>query len=205
MQTSGVFKRLAGAATLAVLLYTTAVRADPIPLEGTWVVDPAHTSINFSVQHMVISRVHGHFNDFAGTIVAARDITKSSVEFTIQVASIDTGVAARDNHLRSAAFFDAATYPQITFKSMSIKRKGGNNYSAHGMFTMHGVSKVIELPFQLNGPINVKGYRIGVTSKLTINRQEWGLTYNQALETGGLAVGNDIDIDISLEAVPPKA
>jgi polyisoprenoid-binding protein YceI len=178
-----------------------------LPLKsGAWTVDAAHTSVNFSVRHMVVSQVRGRFNSFSGVInVDAKDFTKSSVQFTIQVASVDTNQPQRDAHLKTADFFDVAKYPTITFKSTSISKTDGNRYTAHGVFTMHGTSKTIALPFTVQGPVkdSFGTVRAGLQSNLKINRQDYGVKWNQTLDNGGLAVGNDIDIELNLEATPP--
>ena len=172
---------------------------------GAWTLDTAHTSVNFSVRHMIVSQVRGRFNTFSGVInVDGKDFTKSSIQFTIQAASVDTNQPARDAHLKTADFFDVAKYPTITFKSDSISKVEGNRFIAHGVFTMHGVSKPIDLPFALYGPLKdaFKQVRFGIQSNLKINRQEYGVKWNQTLDNGGLAVGNDIDIELNLEATP---
>ena len=166
-----------------------------------------HTSIGFSVQHMVVSHVQGRFDKFAGSIVAdSKDLSKSAVDFTIQAASVDTNVPARDAHLRGADFFDAAKYPTITFKSASIEKKDDGSYVAHGPFTMHGVTKTVDLPFTVIGPIKdaFGMIRLGMQSKLRVNRQDYGVKWNQNLDSGGVVVGNDVDIEINLEATAAK-
>jgi len=170
-----------------------------------WTIDTAHTGISFSVRHMVVSRVRGRFNSFSGSVVAnTSDFTKSSVQFTIQVASIDTNQPQRDAHLKTADFFDAAKYPQIIFKSSSISKVSEGKYVAHGSFTMHGVTKQIDLPFDLYGPLKdaFGQVRLGIQASLIINRQDYGVKWNQKLDSGGLAVSNDVDIEINLEATP---
>ena len=178
-----------------------------LPIDGKWDVDVMHTSIGFSVQHMVVSHVTGRFNKFSGSIVAdSKDLGKSSVEFTIQAASVDTNVPARDAHLKSADFFDAAKYPTITFKSSGIDKKDDGSYVAHGAFTMHGVTKTVDLPFTVVGPIkDAFGLiRFGLQSKLKVNRQDYGVKWNQTLDSGGVVVGNEVDIEINLEATAAK-
>lgn len=173
---------------------------------GAWSIDVAHTSINFSVRHMVVSQVRGRFNQFGGTLaVAGADLSGSSVRFTIQAASIDTNQPQRDAHLKTSDFFDVAKYPTITFRSSSIT-KNGAGYVAHGAFTMHGTTKEIDLPFQLSGPVKdaFGTTRIGLQSRLRLNRQDYGVRWNMPLDNGGLAVGNDVDIEINLEATPAK-
>ena len=178
-----------------------------IPMDGKWDIDAAHTSIGFSVQHMVVSHVQGRFNKFDGGIVAnSKDLSKSSVNFTIQASSIDTNQPQRDAHLKSADFFDTAKYPTITFKSTGIDKKDDGSYVAHGTFTMHGVSKEIDLPFTVVGPIkDAFGMtRLGLQSKLRVNRQDYGVKWNQNLDGGGFVLGNDVDIEINLEATAAK-
>ena len=180
-------------------------QAKPIALDGAWVTDPTHTSITFSVRHMVVSQVQGRFDKSSGVIAAdSKDISKSSVSFTIQTASIDTNQPQRDAHLKTADFFDAAKYPEITFKSSRIEKKDDGSYVAHGTFTMHGTAKEIDLPFEVAGPIkDAFGMnRFGLHAKLRLNRQDYGVKWNQAMDNGGLVVGNDVDIEINLEAVP---
>jgi polyisoprenoid-binding protein YceI len=178
----------------------------PVPLTGSWTIDAFHSNVNFAIKHMGISTVRGRFDDFAGTIVAdTADPKKWSVDVTIQTASINTAIKMRDDHLRNADFFDAEKYPQITFKSTRVeKRRGG--FVARGTLTMHGVSKEIALPFQVAGPIKDPrtGGRIGIETRVRLNRQDYGLKFHQVLDNGALAIANDVDIEISLEAVPAK-
>ncbi|HVK06865.1 MAG TPA: YceI family protein [Armatimonadaceae bacterium] len=198
------------AQTPAATVRTAAVAAAQasVPLTGTWNIDTAHTNVNFAIGHMGISTVRGRFDEVAGTIVAdAANPEKSSVQVTIQTASIDTDVKMRDDHLRSPDFFDAAKYPQITFRSTRVeKAANGGGFVAHGDLTMHGVTKRVALPFKVAGPIkdSAAGGRIGVETRLRLNRQDYGIKYHQALDNGALAVANDVDVTISLEAVPAK-
>lgn len=186
---------------------TTPAQPAALPVKGgAWTLDTTHTSVNFSVRHMVVSQVRGRFNTFSGTInVDAKDFTKSAVQFTIQAASVDTNLQARDAHLKSADFFDVAKYPTITFKSTSISKVAGDRYVAHGLFTMHGVSKAIDLPFTVYGPVKdaFGKVRAGLQSNLKINRQDYGVKWNMTLDNGGLAVSDEVDIELNLEATPP--
>ncbi len=170
---------------------------------GAYAIDPAHSSINFSIRHMMINNVRGRFNDFAGTILYDdSDITKSSVEFTVKVASINTDVAPRDEHLRKADFFDAAKHPEMTFKSKRIERRGRDSYVAIGDFTLRGVTKEIALPFKLFGAIkDNRGARIGVEAATTINRQDYGVSWSRTMDGGGLTVANEVTVELMLEAV----
>jgi polyisoprenoid-binding protein YceI len=167
-------------------------------------LDPAHSTIGFAVRHLMINNVTGRFKDFSGKInYDAADITRSSVDFIAKVTSVDTGVVPRDNHLRTADFFDVQQYPEMSFKSSKIERKGKEAYVAHGVFTLHGVSKEIAIPFKLFGPIkDPQGkQRLGIEAGLTINRQDYGVKYNSVVDGVGLAVGNDVQITLLLEAI----
>jgi len=183
----------------ACLLVASATRAD-----DTYKIDPVHTTVAFAVDHLVINKVHGRFKEFDGTLVLdfKADIALKSVAGTIKTASVDTGVEARDKHLRSADFFDVEKFPEIKFECARV-RKDGERMVALGKFTMHGVTRALRLPFTLKGPIKdpMGKTRIAVEAHTTINRLDYGLAYNKVLETGGLAVGNEIAIEINAEAV----
>ena len=170
----------------------------------TYNIDPMHSSVGFSVQHMVINKVRGKFSQFTGSVVVDGKAIQSA-KGTIQTGSIDTGIAKRDNHLKSPDFFDATKYPTITFVSKRVENKGGDTMLV-GDYTMHGVTKELSLPVTLSGPIKDSwgGERIGLEAKTKLNRRDYGLTYNQALETGGLVVGDDIEIEINAEAIKAK-
>lgn len=186
---------------------TPALAASKIPATGTWKVDPMHTSVNFAIRHFGISLVHGRFNKFDGTIVADEaHPEKSSVQFTIQANSIDTNVTMRDNDLRSANYLDVAKYPEITFKSTSIKAAKNGEYIATGDLTIHGFAKEIQLPFKPMGPVQSGpgGVRAGLVTHVTINRLDFGVGGSQSMDDGTLTIGKDVDIDISLEGVPSK-
>jgi polyisoprenoid-binding protein YceI len=165
-------------------------------------VDKSHSEISFSVRHMVLSKTKGEFDDFTVDInLDQKNIEKSSVKVVIQTSSINTDDAKRDKHLRSPDFMDVEEFPVITFDSKSI-RKDGKNFIATGDFTLHGVTKEIELPFVLNGPVEAWGKdHIGVETEIVINRQDFGVSWSKTMDGGGLVVGDDVSIDISLEAV----
>lgn len=169
----------------------------------TYNADKAHSEVVFSVRHLGgVSKVTGRFNEFTGTING--DPAKpeaATVEFVIKAASIDTKEAGRDKHLRSADFFDVEKYPDITFKSSKITAKGGNKYDVAGTLTMHGVSKEVVLPVTMAGPVNDK-FGFEVSTKL--NRKDYGITWNRALDQGGVMVSEEVQIDIALEAAKPK-
>src|SRR6478672_7294719 len=149
-------------------------------------IDPNHSSINFAVTHMTVSTVNGRFNTFEGKILLDdKDITKSSVNVTIKTASVNTDVTNRDNDLRSANYFDVEKFPEITFQSKSVEKKG-NDYVAHGTLTIKGVSKDVDLPFELKGPIDAgkNGKVMGAHAGLTVNRQDFGITKAPAAMIG---------------------
>ncbi|HKS27692.1 MAG TPA: YceI family protein [Pyrinomonadaceae bacterium] len=181
------------------------VSYEPIP-GGDYQIDPAHSTIGFSIRHFEINWVSGRFKDFKGTIrYNDADVTKSTVEFTAKIESIDTGVEARDKHLRTADFFDAAKYPEMTFKSTGIERKGQDSYLLHGDFTLKGVTKQITLPFTITGAIKDSrgNTRFGINAQTRINRRDYGITYGNAMTNGGLDVGNEVRINLQLEALKP--
>jgi polyisoprenoid-binding protein YceI len=165
-------------------------------------LDMAHSSIEFSVKHMMVSNVKGSFDKFDGTISFDPDnIANSSVQFSIDVASVNTKNEKRDEHLRSADFFDAANHPEITFTSEKISKKG-DGYVATGTLVIHGVSKKVDLPFVLNGPVQSPWGQtvMGVEVNYQLNRKDYGLVWNKTMDNGGLVVGDDVKIEINLEA-----
>jgi polyisoprenoid-binding protein YceI len=177
----------------------------PIP-GGDYNLDPAHSTIGFSIRHLEIAWVAGRFRDFKGAIhFDDSDITKSSVQFRAKVESIDTGVEQRDAHLRTADFFDVAKYPELTFESTRVERKGKDNYVLHGDFTLRGVTKQVQLPFTVTGAIKDPwgNTRFGISAQTRINRRDYGITWGKAMETGGFDIGHEVTIDLQLEAVKP--
>ncbi|MFL6333613.1 MAG: YceI family protein [Pyrinomonadaceae bacterium] len=176
----------------------------PIPA-GDYKLDPAHSRIGFAVRHLEINWVEGRFKDFAGTVhFDGKDVTKSSVEFAAKVASVDTEVEARDKHLRTADFFDAEKYPEMTFKSTSVERKGKDAYILRGDLTIKGVTKPVALPFTIAGAVKDPwgNTRFGIEAQTKINRRDFGINYGNAF-AGGLDVGNEVTISLQLEAVQP--
>jgi polyisoprenoid-binding protein YceI len=172
----------------------------------TFNIDKTHSSILFAVKHMVISKVKGEFDEYSGSIqYDEADVTKSSVEVTIKTASIDTKDEKRDGHLKSPDFFDAEKYPEITFKSKYIE-KSKDGFVAVGDFTMHGVTKEIKIPFEITGVITDPwgNTRMGVSAELTLDRQDYGVSWSQKMDAGGLVVGDDVEIEIEVEAVKAK-
>lgn len=186
----------------SLVLILTMVSAGPALAADRYAIDPAHCHIGFSVRHLVINNIRGRFTDYSGTIVYdEQDLTRSAVEVTIKAESINTDVKNRDDHLRGSDFFDVAKYPDITFKSTRVEKRG-DGYVAIGMFTMRGVSREIALPFKVNGKSNFQGAtHLGVEAAVTINRRDYGMTWDATLDTGGLVVGNDVTIELNIEAV----
>lgn len=173
---------------------------------GAYQIDPAHSTVGFAIRHLEINWVTGRFKDYKGTInYDATDITKSSVEFTAKVESIDTGVAPRDAHLRNADFFEVAKFPEMTFKSTRVERKGKDGYVLHGDFTLKGVTKAISFPFTMTGAIkDARGnVRFGIEAQTKINRRDYGINYGGPMPTGGLDIGNEVTINLHLEALQP--
>jgi polyisoprenoid-binding protein YceI len=169
----------------------------------TYTLDKPHTSIGFTVSHLVISSVHGSFRNFSGTLVYdAADVTKSSVDVHIDATSISTGDDGRDNHLKSPDFFDVAKFPELTFKSTRIEKKG-DGFVAYGPLTIHGVTKEVSVPFTVAGTIKDPWGKTHLAAQggLTVNRKDYGLLWNKALESGGMLVGDDVKIELVVEAV----
>ena len=165
-------------------------------------IDPAHSSIGFTVKHMMVSNVTGNFGQFEGTVdFDPNDLVSSKAEALIQTASIDTRVGKRDEHLKSADFFDAAKYPTITFTSKKIIGKG-EQYTIVGDLTMKGVTKEVSIPVSISGPVKspMGGAVIGLSGQFTINRQDYGISFNKALDNGGLMVSDNVKVDINIEA-----
>lgn len=166
-------------------------------------IDPVHTSVGFAVRHLVISKVRGQFNEFSGTILYDEDdITRSSVAITIKAASIDTRHAKRDKHLRSPDFLDAEKFPTITFRSERVEKRG-DGLVAVGTLTIRGVSKEVAMPFKLHGKVRDPwgNMRIGAEASLTINRHDYGVSWSDRMDNGGLVVGNEVEISIAAEAI----
>lgn len=169
---------------------------------SNWNLDKSHSSITFSVRHMMITNVRGSFNDFNANVTGdPADLTTATAEVVIDVNSIDTKDAGRDGHLKSPDFFNAELHPQIVFKSTGLRSKGGEDYELSGDLTIAGVTKSIKLDTEISGPAKDPwgNEKLGVVANGTINRSEFGLTWNAALETGGFLVGDAIKIHIELE------
>jgi len=194
-----------------LLLVLLALSAAAHAQSATWAIDPAHSTAQFTVRHMMINNVRGEFSKVAGTLqLDSRDVTKSTVEATIDAASVNTRVEARDNDLRSDNFFDVTKYPTLTFKSTKVEQVSPGKLRVTGDLTMHGVTRAVVL--DVDGPSpEIKdpwgNTRIGLSASTRINRKDWGLTYNKLLETGAMVVGEEVGITLELELVkkPPAA
>jgi polyisoprenoid-binding protein YceI len=169
---------------------------------GTWTIDASHTEIGFSVRHLV-SKVRGKFEAFEGTIVTQEDLTASTVNVTVDLNSINTGTADRDNHLRSADFFEVETHPKMTFVSTGIVQKSDTDFVVSGDLTIKGVTKPVELATEFLGEGGDPwgGTRVGIEATAEISRKEFGIDFNIPLEGGKVMVGDKISIHINAEAV----
>jgi polyisoprenoid-binding protein YceI len=205
-KTSTWFGRTTPAAVFAAGIFAFAALSARSAGTETWNIDPVHSSINFSARHMMISDVKGEFDKFSGTITANDDDPKSvEIIATIDAGSINTRAEKRDNHLKSPDFLDVAKYPTITFKSVKIEPDGDGKWKVTGNLTLHGVTKLVVL--EVTGPtpeVKAMGIRRGAAATTTINRQDFGISFNKTLDSGGLVVGNEIPITIDVEAVKAK-
>jgi len=171
---------------------------------GTWVIDPAHTRLGFSVRHAMVTTVRGQFDQFEGSLVLdGEDPAKSAATVTIQTASIATGSDDRDNHLRSPDFFDADTYPTLTFVASDVVAHNDEDFEMTGTLTIHGVSRPVTIKAEYQGLVNdpFGNERIGFAGETQINRKDFGLNWNAALEAGGVLVGEKVKIHLDVAAV----
>ena len=178
-------------------------KAIPGYRSGTWQIDPVHSEVSFSVRHMMVSKVRGSFTEFAGTIETADEPTASSVTATIALGSIDTRNAQRDNHIRSADFFDVEQYPTMTYRSTGLVDNGDGTWTLEGELSLHGVTKNVPLELELNGftadPYG--GQRAGFSAKAEINRRDFGIDISMPMDGGGVVVGDKVAISLEIEAV----
>ncbi|NTV29581.1 MAG: polyisoprenoid-binding protein [Candidatus Omnitrophica bacterium] len=167
-------------------------------------VDKVHSTVGFTISHLMVSKVTGTFNDYEGKVqFNPNDLATAKFDFTIQVQSIDTRNGDRDKHLKSAEFFDAITYPQIVFKTKKVQLKSGNEYLVTGDLTMKDVTKEVELPVTVSGPVPNPmggGAVLGIESHFTLNRQDYGVSWNKVIDNGGLMIGNDVQASVLIEA-----
>jgi polyisoprenoid-binding protein YceI len=173
------------------------------PAAGTWALDVTHTAVEFEAKHLMIAKVKGRFAEFEGALTIADDPTQSSVSVTIKAASIDTRTEQRDDHLRSPDFLEVDKYPELTFVSTGVEHEDGDDWLIHGDLTIHGVTRPVTLKTEYEGQTIDPwgGQRVAFSAETKIDREDWGLTWNQALEAGGWLVGKDLKLKIAVEAV----
>jgi polyisoprenoid-binding protein YceI len=178
-----------------------------IPAAGVFTLDVAHTRVGFVVRHLVVSKVRGAFKEFAGEITVGENPLESAVTATIQAASIDTGAGDRDRHLRTGDFFEAERYPTLTFRSTHVADVAGDTFTLGGELTIKDVTREVELAVEFGGVVrNAYGQEvIAFTASTEIDRYDFGITWNQALEAGGVSVGKKVKIEIEAEAVRQAA
>jgi polyisoprenoid-binding protein YceI len=175
---------------------------------GTWVIDPTHTVIGFNVRHAMVAKVRGRFNEFSGSFTLdGANPSASTAEITIQAASFDTQNDDRDAHVRSADFLDVENFPTLTFTSTSVEVTGANTFVVTGDLTIRGTTKSVPITFELLGTSTDPwgGKRIGFEGEGEIHRKEFGLTWNAALETGGVLVSENVKLSLDVEAVKQEA
>ena len=182
----------------------TASTAVQIPgyVAGTWDIDPTHSTVGFSVRHMMVSKVRGYFRTFSGVLVTAEDPTASTVEATIDMDSIDTRQEQRDAHIRSADFFDVGNHTEMTFRSTEVRTDGADR-TVVGDLTIKGITKPVELALEVNGfgPDAYGGTRAGFSAKTEISRKDFGVDIDMPMDGGGVGVGDKISIELEIEAV----
>jgi polyisoprenoid-binding protein YceI len=174
-----------------------------IPAAGTYLLDAAHKRVGFVVRHLMVSKVRGEFAEATATITVAEDPLESSVTATIQTVSVNTGQRDRDNHLRTGDFFEAEKYPTIEFRSTGVKSHEGNEFVLVGDLTIKDVTKPVELQVEFEGVgRSPYGFDLfGFSASTEVDREDWGLTYNMALESGGVMIGKKVKIEIEGEAI----
>jgi polyisoprenoid-binding protein YceI len=169
---------------------------------GTWSIDPVHSEVGFAARHMMVSKVRGRFRTFSGQLVTGADPLESSVTAEIDMSSIDTGNEQRDAHIRSADFFEVENYPTMTYRSTGVRRHS-DGFILDGELTLKGVTRQVSLSLELNGfgPDPYGGTRAGFTATGEINRSDFGVSFNAAMETGGVVVSEKITLHLEIEAV----
>jgi polyisoprenoid-binding protein YceI len=174
----------------------------PFPLPGTYTLDKAHTIVGFVARHLVVTKVRGQFDEFEGTVVIGDSLEDSNIHVSIDVASINTREEGRDNHLRSADFFEHEVHPKITFASSRIFTDGGE-WKVEGALSIKGITKQVILDVEFNGatPDPWGGTRLGISAVTEISREDFGVNFSAALETGGLVVGSKVKIEIEAELI----
>ena len=169
---------------------------------GTWDIDASHSTVGFSVRHMMVSKVRGYFRTFSGVLVTAEDPAASTVEATIDMDSIDTRQEQRDAHIRSADFFDVGNHTVMTFRSTEV-RTDGADWTVVGDLTIKGITKPVELELELNGfgPDAYGGFRAGFSARTEISRKEFGVDIDMPMDGGGVVVGDKVTVELEIEAV----
>jgi polyisoprenoid-binding protein YceI len=180
----------------------TVTTALPGLVTGTWTIDTSHSDVSFTVRHLMVSKVRGHFSQFEGEITIADDPLASSVAASVELASIDTRDQARDDHLRSADFFEVSTYPTLTYRSTSV-RPTGDGFLVNGELTLHGVTRPVALNVEFNGVSGDPwgGQRAGFSATAEISRKDFGIEFNIPIDGGGVVVGDKIQIALEIEAI----
>jgi polyisoprenoid-binding protein YceI len=170
---------------------------------GTWQIDTVHSDVSFTVRHMMVSKVRGQFTDFAGTVVTAPNPDESTVTATIALNSIDTRNEQRDNHIRSADFFDVEQFPQMTYRSTGLTQNGDRTWTVAGELSLHGVTKAVPLHLELNGFTTdpYGGQRAGFSATAELNRRDFGIDISLPMDGGGVVVGDKVTIALEIEAV----
>ncbi|MFE4867627.1 YceI family protein [Streptomyces sp. NPDC056682] len=185
---------------------TSTIEVDPAlaALSGTYTIDPSHSSIGFTVRHAMVTNVRGSFADHEGTLILdGTNPATSAASIDVRIASVDTGIADRDDHLRSADFFDAEQFPLMSFRSTEAQELGGDKYRMVGDLTIKGVTRPLAIDLEFNGTATdpYGNQRIGFEGSAEILRSDWGLTWNAALETGGVVVSDKVKLTFDISAI----
>lgn len=189
--------------TTATHTLTRTVDGKVVPTPGTWTIDPSHTSVEFVGRHLMITKVRGSFSDVAGSIEVGEDLRTSSVDVTIRTASVTTGAEDRDGHLVSPDFFDVEAYPEMRFVSTGL-RAAGDAWKLNGDLTIKDVTKPVTLDFEFAGLVNDPwgNSKAAFSASAEIMREDWGLNWNVALESGGVLVSKKITLELEIQAAP---
>ena len=177
-------------------------------IRSNWNIDPTHSGISFSIRHMVVSKVRGRFSKFSGSVqLDEDDLTRSTVQVAIDASSVDTGTAQRDDHLRSADFFDVEKFPELRFESQRIEKLSDDRYRLVGDLTIHGVTRGVALDVEYGGRAKDPwgNERIGFIARGDLDRKNFGLGWNQVLEAGGVLVGDRVELELEVQAVKASA
>ncbi|WP_225845775.1 YceI family protein [Streptomyces sp. HPF1205] len=201
----GLFNRKTVTSAAAPAAGATAVATvDLTHLTGDYVIDTTHSEIGFSARHAMVTTIRGRFTDYEGTLhLDGRDPSASTAALTIKVASIDTALAARDEHLRNGDFFSADEFPEITFRSAGAEQVDDETFRMHGDLTVKGITRPVSIDLTLNGQVTdpFGNVRVGFDGSATVNRSDWGLTYNAALEGGGVLISDKVKLTFDISAV----